>query len=368
MLNVKRIFKVQAVCASLLMLGFVSPTFADHKAHKKLAVDRVRGDLSVMVLGSGGPIATEAGRASAGYLIFTDGTPRILMDVGGGTFQRLAESGAKIPDLDIVLLSHLHIDHTGDLSSMIKTIYFHNRLAGTARKEDEPVRIYGPVANGVGFPFAPDNPQYPDTSEYVDGYYSLDGGVERYLNLFATAITLDNTDPEQGPSKFSYQARDLLSWVPGAAIETVLDEGVGEDRLLVTAIAVDHGPVPALAYRIEYKGHSVVYSGDTGSRGFGLELAGADNMIAISENADLLIYDTAITDTVPAYGLFHVLHTEPTRMGVVAREANVEKLVLSHITPNTENSLGEVRQLVRAQGYRGKISEAKDLKVFNLGH
>ena len=63
---------------------FISPlALADDD--DDLAVSEVEGSLSVMVLGSGGPIATAEGRASAGYLICTDGKPRILMDVGGGT-------------------------------------------------------------------------------------------------------------------------------------------------------------------------------------------------------------------------------------------------------------------------------------------
>ena len=81
------------------------------------AVLKIEGDLSIMVLGSGGPVATAAGHASAGYMIFTDGnpSPRIIMDVGGGTFQRIAQSGTNIADLDMFLLTHLHADHTGDL-------------------------------------------------------------------------------------------------------------------------------------------------------------------------------------------------------------------------------------------------------------
>jgi len=113
-------------------------------------LNKVEGELSVMVLGSGGPIATAAGRASAGYMVFTDGKPRLLMDLGGGTYQRLAASGYNIHDMDTILLSHLHLDHTGDLAPVVKTIYFHNNLAGTHRSN--PIYIYGPAANGVPFP------------------------------------------------------------------------------------------------------------------------------------------------------------------------------------------------------------------------
>lgn len=307
--------------------------------------EAVEEGLSVLVLGSGSPAATSSGRASAGYLIFTDGTPRVLMDVGGGTFQRLAASGVNIHALDLILLSHLHIDHTADLSAMIKTIYFHSSMAGVGRKA--PIHIYGPVMNGVAFPNNP-TPQYPSTSTYVDDHYAISHGSERYLNVFAGAISA-------GASAFSYQVHNLDSKVADARIQTVLDS---PDGLSIKAIAVDHGPVPALAFRIEYKGKTLVYSGDTASTG--------PNMITLAKGADALIYDTAITDTLPRNPLFHVLHTSPTRMGEVAAAAQVKHLVFSHITPVTETRLEEVKRVVRAQAYRGKISVAKDLKVYNL--
>ncbi len=315
-------------------------------AHDKSAKAEKEGELSVMVLGSGGPVATPAGRASAGYLIFTDGKPRILMDLGGGTYKSLAESGVNIHDMDIILLSHLHADHTGDLSSVIKTIYFHNNRAGTSRSN--PIRIYGPRKNGAPFP-GTSIPQYPDTTTYAHDHYAMPGGTERYLNLFATAIS-------QGKSKFAYEAHDLDSGVAGASIQTVLS---APDGLVIKSIAVDHGPVPAVAFRIEYKGHSVVYSGDTGSRG--------PNMVTISQDADLLIYDTAIMADEPANPVFHVLHTEPARIGEVALAANARKLVLSHITPVTDPRIKEVKSIIRSVGYRGAIKVAKDLKVYNLG-
>jgi len=327
-----------------LLAVSVSVVLADNEGHK-LALDKVKGPLSVMVLGSGGPVATPSGRASAGYMIFVEGKPRVLMDVGGGTYQRIAASGMNIKDLDIVLLSHLHIDHTGDLSSTIKTIYFHNNLAGTGRTN--PVRIYGPAENGVPFPGTTVS-QYPATSDYAHDHYALPGGTERYLNIFATAIS-------QGASKFAYEAHDLNSAVAGASMEEILST---PDGLVLKAIAVDHGPVPALAFRIEYKGHSIVYSGDTGSRG--------PNMVTIAQDADLLIYDTAIMEDQPTNPVFHILHTEPARIGEVAQAANVKKLVLSHITPVTEPRLKEVKQIIRSQAYTGKISEAEDLKVYNL--
>jgi len=339
-----KLTKQFAILVLLLSSISLNPAWADKK-HHKLAIDKVEGPLSIMVLGSGGPVATPSGRASASYMVFADGEPRVLMDIGGGAFQRLAASGLNIKDLDIVLLSHLHIDHTGDLSAAIKTIYFHNNLAGTARTS--PIHIYGPKANGIPFPNNP-TPQYPDTTEYAHDHYDINGGTERYLNIFASAIS-------NNQSKFNYIAHDLNSMVNGAVLEEVLKT---PDGLLIQAIAVDHGPVPALAFRIEYKGHSIVYSGDTGSKN--------NNMITIAQNADLLVYDTAITDDLPPNPVFHVLHTSPSRIGEVAAAAGAKKLLLSHITPIVEPRLEQVEQTIRAQGYYGKIKVAKDLQVINL--
>ncbi|VAW55391.1 hypothetical protein MNBD_GAMMA07-647 [hydrothermal vent metagenome] len=355
---------------SLLLLCSTSATYA----HKKLAIDKVHGDLSVMVLGSGGPVATPSARASAGYMIFTDGKPRILMDIGGGTYQRVAKSGMNVKDVDVILLTHLHIDHTGDLSPFIKTVYFHNRGANLNPNIPQsfppgrtlPFRIFGPAANGVKFPppaGLPDVAQYPASTEYVHGHYDAATGLERYLNIFSRAISggiFGVTPTDVSPNWLAYNP------------EVIVDEGEGENRLLITAVGINHGPVPALAFRIEYKGKTIVYSGDTSSRSVapdGTPLENGGNMVSISENADLLIYDTAITDTLPAGptgAAFFQLHTTPSRIGEVARSAGVKHLLLSHITPITEPRIKEVKALVRAQGYVGGMKVAKDLKVINL--
>lgn len=310
--------------------------------------ERIQRGLSVMVLGSGGPVAYRTARASAGYLIFIDRIPRILLDAGGGTFQRLAASGASIKDLDLVLLSHLHIDHTADLSAIIKTMYFHNRSAGTFRKK--PIHIIGPGENYRGFPPVLKEAtasQYPSTSQYVAGHFDLNTGVHRYLHIFTRAIS---------GGEFNYTTQDVQPDVL-QPIRTVYEK----DGLVVKAIGVTHGPVPSLAYRIEYKGKALVYSGDTSSK--------TGNMITIAKDADLLIYDAAIMDDLPngpRGKVFFTLHTTPTRLGQVAARAGVKVLVLSHITPVTGLRLSKVKKRVVDQGFRGRIEVARDLALYNL--
>lgn len=360
---------IAALAAMVLALG-TTAAFADNKHKDKLAVDKVKGALSVVVLGSGGPVAAPSGRASASYLIFCDGKPCVLMDAGGGAYQRLAASGANVRDLDIVLLSHLHIDHTGDLSAIIKTVYFHARGYNLANGTFPPgrtaaIRIIGPAANNVPFPPVlgadPGVAQYPASSQYAHDHYDLNTGAERYLNIFSRAISggIFDYDPVD-------VSPDWTTYNPA----TVVDE----NGLVITAVGVNHGPVPALAFRIEYKGRSIVYSGDTSSRSTlmdGTPLPNGGNMVEISRGADLLIYDTAITDDLPNGpndAVFFSLHTTPSRIGEVARDAGVKHVVLSHITPITEPRLKEVKKLIRAQGYDRKMSVAEDLKVYNVRH
>lgn len=348
-----------------------SGRYLKHDKDSVLAIDKVKGDFSIMVLGSGGPIATEQGRASAGYLIFIDGQPKILMDAGGGTFQRLAASGTDVKDLDIILLSHLHIDHMGDISPIIKTVYFHNRAYNLAHPgtfppgRTAPIRIFGPATNDIPFPTTvfqdadPSIPQYPNTTDFADSHYEFTSGNERYLHIFSRAIS---------GGIFGYEATDIpAGWMQYNETKLPHTQGVK-----ITAVGVNHGPVPALAYRIEYKGKSIVFSGDTSSRSAssdGTPLANGGNMVEISSNADLLIYDTAIMDDEPSGpndGVFFALHTTPSRIGEVATAANARQVLLSHLTRVTQDRVPEIKTLIRNQGYKGILTEAEDLQVINL--
>ncbi|MGD2167126.1 MAG: MBL fold metallo-hydrolase [Gammaproteobacteria bacterium] len=337
------------LAAALVSALLIAP--GAEAADEALAVYEVEGSMSVLVLGSGGPRAESNGRAGSGFLIFIEGEPRIIMDMGGGTLKSLAMSGAEIPNLEHFLITHLHLDHTGDMSAIVKTALFHNRSTGTFRTA--PFRFYGPRSNNVPFPDVPPLAsgagvaQYPDVSDYVHGHYDIATGVERYLHAFSLG-----TDT----GRFSYTVDDLPSDYSAAEIDTVFED---PDGLVVRSIAVSHGPVPAVAYRIEYGDYSLVWSGDTRSL--------TDNMIRLAAGADLLIYDTAIMADDPEPGtIFHQLHTHPERLGEVAASAEPAMLLLSHITSVTEPRIDEVRGIVRAAGYAGAIGIAEDLMVINL--
>src|SRR5712671_7702378 len=104
------------------------------------------GPATVQILGSGGP-AINRERASASYLLWVDGQARMLVDMGGGTYLRFGQSGAKLSDLALVAISHLHPDHVSDLPALL---WLSRQL------RQQPLPIVGPTGNDV----APDFPTF----------------------------------------------------------------------------------------------------------------------------------------------------------------------------------------------------------------
>src|SRR5215472_5663667 len=82
--------------------------------------------VEVQVLGSGGP-EVEDKRASSSYLVWQDHRARILIDSGGGSALRFGQAGAHVAQLDAILFTHLHVDHSADFPALIKSSYFAER-------------------------------------------------------------------------------------------------------------------------------------------------------------------------------------------------------------------------------------------------
>jgi glyoxylase-like metal-dependent hydrolase (beta-lactamase superfamily II) len=79
--------------------------------------------VAVQVLGSGGPELQDK-RAMSSYLVWENGQTRVLIDAGGGSALRFGESGAQMSQLDVILFTHFHVDHSGDFAALIKSSWF----------------------------------------------------------------------------------------------------------------------------------------------------------------------------------------------------------------------------------------------------
>lgn len=285
--------------------------------------------VQVQVLGSGGPELQDR-RASSSYLVWIDAKPRVLVDIGGGAALRFGESGATVTDLDVILFTHLHADHSADLPALVKSSFFEERT--------RPLPIYGPDGNKF----------MPSTVAFVRTQFDGVRGAYRYLGAFLNPLA-------RGGYKLQPQDVRPLS-AKLKARRTPGDETLhpfANDRLRASAVPVGHGSIPALAWRVEAGGKSLVISGDTNGRG--------EQLARLAQGADLFIAHNAVPEG--ASGVERDLHMPPSVIGDIAQQARVKQLVLSHRMLRT---LGKEEQTLAAirQRYAGPVQFANDLDCF----
>lgn len=295
-----------AVCASLL--GLSAPATATTQCGAT--------GVAVQVLGSGGPEAADR-RASSGYLLWQDGRARLLVDAGGGVKLRFGEAGASMADLDAVAFTHFHADHASDFAALVKSSYFEDRSRA--------LPVYGP----------PGNTLMPGAVAFADALFGK-AGAFRYLG-----------DYLDGSASYTLEPQDV-----NAAGKVVGVDSFRDMRLAATA--VEHGPLPALAWRVEIGGAVVAFSGDTSGKG---------DLVALARDADIFVAHNAVP--VGTTGPVRALHMTPDDIGRIAAHARVKKLVLSHRMLRTLGREAETLAAIRAR-YAGPVEFADDLSCYPL--
>lgn len=246
--------------------------------------------MDLLLLGTkGGPRISAAGPGPS-QLLEHDGR-RLLVDAGEGVVHQLVRAGIDPATVCDVLITHHHCDHNVALGNVL--------MANWVQGGDRPIRVYGPppLREIVGHLLAAHS--YDIALRVAD-----EGRVD--LRELVEVVELDGSD------------------APFA---------VGGVR--VSATAVEHAPVePALAYRFDAGGASVVISGDT---------APSDALVQLATGADLLVHEVIhpghITEqhTNASWPQLrrHLLesHTSIADVGDIARRAGVRTLVLSHLVP-----------------------------------
>jgi ribonuclease BN (tRNA processing enzyme) len=276
----------------------------------------VRG-VALQVLGSGGPEMQDQ-RASSSYLVWRDGVPRALVDAGGGSALRFAQSGAQMSQLDTILFSHFHVDHSADFAALVKSSWFEDR--------SRPLPVFGP----------PGNDFMPSTTEFVADLFGGERGAYRYLS--------DLYEPRERGS-YKLQPHDVAGEAPGTAAYQSGD-------LAAFAARVVHGGVPALAWRVEISKVVIVFSGDTSGEG---------GLAGLASGADLFVAHNAVPEG--ATGVERNLHMPPSVIGQIAAGARVKRLVLSHRMLRTLGREDQTRTEIRKR-YSGQLQFADDLDCF----
>jgi ribonuclease BN (tRNA processing enzyme) len=274
--------------------------------------------VAAQVLGSGGPELQDK-RASSGYLVWKDGQALVLVDAGGGSALRFGESGAQMSQLDVVLFTHYHVDHSADFPALIKSSWFEDRK--------RPLPIYGPAGNDF----------MPSTTEFVYDFFGEKHGAYRYLSELLMP-------GEEGSYKM--QPHNVVA---GSTPVVAFRSG----DLAVYAVRVVHGQVPALAWRVEVGGKFIVFSGDTNGDNPGL--------VQLALNADLFIAHNAVPEG--TVGIERRLHMPPSVIGQIAEDAHVKNLVLSHRMLRTLGKEDQTQSEIKKR-YSGPVEFANDLDCF----
>jgi ribonuclease Z len=171
--------------------------------------------------------------------------------------------------------------------------------------------------------------------------------------------------------------RDVDERIPAEGIKVIatdIHEGVVYEAngAKVTAFLVDHGPVkPAFGYRVDYRGHSIVMSGDTKP---------SDNLIKFSRGVDVLIHevgrskqdpalvgspDELLPNSRPTRGQARTIaahHTDGSEAGRIFERVKPKLAVFSHFNGVPATILPLVRQ-----SYAGSVEFGEDLMTIDIG-
>jgi ribonuclease BN (tRNA processing enzyme) len=277
----------------------------------------VGNPVAVQILGSGGPRANPD-RASSSYVLWIGAQAKILVDMGGGAFLRFGQAQAKLSDLSLVAISHLHPDHVSDLPALLW-------LSHQARKD--PLPIAGPSGNEVA----------PSFSTFLSRLFDEKTGAFQVLGP-----TLGATQGKTGGGvRLEVGVVDVMKAEPSIVFDR---QGV-----TVTALGIPHGDIPTLAYRVQTRDVSVVFSSDqTGTNPRFVEFAKGANVLVMHLNI--------------AAGATSPLHASPGVVGRVAQDAGVGRLIVSHISQfDLDAAIAELKKF-----YTGPLTIGADLQCMQV--
>ena len=263
------------------------------------------GGIRVFMCGTSSPLPS-LDRAQACVAVLVD--DRIFVVDAGAASAGVASMGTlALENLRALLITHFHSDHIADIPEF-------NLLSWVAGRP-APLQIVGP------------------------------GGVETIVAGLNRAYALDNR------YRVAHHGAELLPRHLGVLEARTIEAGVilDERGLVITAFPVNHAPVaPAVGYRFDYGGRSVVVTGDTIVTE-GLEDAATDADLLLSDGLSAPIVqamETAARDNDQprrAKIFFDIqdYHASIRSMVEMAERAGVRQLAFYHLVPSPANALME---------------------------
>jgi ribonuclease Z len=245
-----------------------------------------QSDFRVTLIGSGTPVPL-ADRFGPATLVEA-GDQKLLFDAGRGATIRLWQLKIPFSKVSILFLTHLHSDHVVGIPDLWLTGW----LGGPFGRRTTPFHVIGP-----------------------SGTNELMSNLER---AYAADIHIRIADEKYPPEGVKIVTEEFTT--DGVVYE--------KDGVRVTAFEVDHGDEikPAYGYRVDYRDHSVVISGDTRLN---------DNVIKYGTGADVLVHEVAavrpelLKDPQVQRVMAH--HTSPREAGTVFSRTHPKLAVYTHL-------------------------------------
>ena len=275
----------------------------------------------VILLGTGTPNADPARSGPATAVLV--GNRAFIVDAGPGVVRRAAaaaerwsESALTPPNLTMVLLTHLHSDHTLGLPDLI--------LSPWTLERTEPLTVVGPpgtrrLAGKLADAFQPD----------------VDNRLAGLEPANRTGYRLEARDTEGG-----VVYRDSL--------------------VTITAIPVRHANWRhAFAYRFDAGPWRAVVSGDTRP---------TEAIVSACAGCDILVHEVYSAERLTArpaeWQTYHRdAHTSTVELAAIATRAAPKLLVLTH-TLFWGATPGDLAREIRSAGYGGEVAAGQDLDRF----
>lgn len=253
--------------------------------------------MKLTVLGSGSCMVVQGGRTPSAYLLEVQDTV-LMIDTGTGSTRNLPKIGTSVEELDAVVNTHRHPDHVSDLIPLVQ-----DKIVRSGSRDEQDIQLYGPEGH----------------TNYVDTRLreEVPIGLDQFEDEFGFGLDILEIDQ--------------VSEVEGIALDS---------------IEADHGPEDfrCLSLRFEAEGKEVVFTGDTDYH---------EGLIDFAEGADLLITDCSKPHEMKSEG-----HMTGKESGELARKADVETLLLSHLYPEADEH--GVREEAEEE-FSGEVLVAEDL-------
>jgi ribonuclease BN (tRNA processing enzyme) len=326
-----------AICATVLVVCGTALATNAATAKEQIQADPA-SDTRLVLLGTNGGPVLRSDRSQPSNLLIIDGHA-ILIDAGDGAAAQARKAGVEVPSIEMVFLTHMHLDHTADLPSLAAHNWSHP--AGKAFK------VYGPTGS----------------SRFMeDGVRSM----AMPISIYATQL----------PSKPDFATFAEVTEIRSESSEPFLV--MQNDYMRVSAVANSHfdtvarderpeGMENTLSLRFDTDERSIVFTGDTGPSDAVVRLA-KDADVLVAEVIDLASVETMLREgiKVPEAALVPTLrhmaeeHLTGEELGKMAAAANVKMLVLTHFAYGSELNRDHVLSQLRKH-YLGPVVFGVDL-------